>query len=89
VANESDSLFRAISDNLFTTQHYSFIVEKAAQLVDNDENPDKDKFGPKFPLVCQLGQNFNFGFEIICSTDETLRPFCFEPIPSEDIAVDR
>ena len=83
VANDGESLFRSISDGVFGSQNYKFIVAKAAELLLNEATPDEkeklSEFVPNYPLVCRLAEYFHFRVEIISAADETMTPFTFIP----------
>ena len=59
VANDGESLYRSISDSVFGSQNYKFIVAKAVELIMNEASPDEknilSEFAPNYPLVCRLG----------------------------------
>lgn len=86
VANDGNSLFRAISDGIFGTQRYKHIVAKATELLLNDTDKDFSEYHneeykePNFDLVCQLAKRFNFNVEIVSSIDKEMKPFGFSPI---------
>ena len=90
VASEEGSLFRALSDGLFGTQHYRFILAKAVELAAKDDADESViyELDPSFSLVRRLGQLFKFDFEIINSTDDRLIPFSFE-IENDEIRRER
>lgn len=83
VAHDGESLFRSISDGVFGSQNYKFIVAKAAELLLNEATPDEkeklSEFVPNYPLVCRLAEYFHFRVEIISAADETMTPFTFIP----------
>ena len=59
VANDGESLYRSISDSVFGSQNYKFIVAKAVELIMNEASSDEknilSEFAPNYPLVCRLG----------------------------------
>jgi len=83
VANDGESLFRSISDSVFGSQNYKFIVAKAVELIMNEASPDEknilSEFAPNYPLVCRLAKRFHFCVEIISAADDTMTPFTFSP----------
>lgn len=83
VPKDGSSLFRALSDLLYGTQKYRFILQHGADLLQSSkivkQPPDAAVSDPKYSLLCQLGQKFNFGLEIISSTDSNLNAFFFKP----------
>ena len=83
VANDGESLYRSISDSVFGSQNYKFIVAKAVELIMNEASSDEknilSEFAPNYPLVCRLAKRFHFCVEIISAADDTMTPFTFSP----------
>ena len=80
VPHDGESLSRSISDAIFGSQKYKYIVTKAIELIlnqaaDDDERKTLSEHAPNYPLLRRLAATFSFDVEVVYAIDQTFFKF--------------